>query len=270
VRDGMSAGATGMLLTDWGDYGHYMPLSLSWYPYVYGAAIAWTGATTTPDEFDAAFAPLFLGIPTGHPAVSAMRRLGRAVAAPSLGLPNRSLSAMALFDDPLVGARTRSVAAEALAELKSAAEDAVVALATLPESDLRHDYGFMARLTAFAATRALHSRLAVRDDSFAALTRHRATLAAFRSEYESCWLRHARRSEIRLTLEHFDAADRAYREALAWLQDGRDVAAYEPEVFAPLWEQGYTALRDLADAVGVDNLPDNVRAWLARDFAANA
>ena len=54
VRDGLDAGATGMLLTDWGDYGHYSPLSLSWYPYLFGAATAWTGAATSPEEFDAA------------------------------------------------------------------------------------------------------------------------------------------------------------------------------------------------------------------------
>ena len=37
VRDGLAAGASGMLLTDWGDYGHYQPLSASWYPYLFGA-----------------------------------------------------------------------------------------------------------------------------------------------------------------------------------------------------------------------------------------
>lgn len=269
VRDGLSAGASGMLLTDWGDYGHYMPLSLSWYPYVYGAATAWTGARTTPDEFDAAFAPLFFGSPAADASISAMRRLGRAVAAPSLGLPNRSLSAMALFDDPLVGARTGSVDADALEELKAAAEDAVSAFATLPDSDLRQDYGFMARLTAFAATKALHSRLEDRDARLAELARDRATLAAFRSEFESCWLRHARRSEIHLTLEHFDAADRAYAKAIGWLQENREVGAYQPEAFTPLWEQGFAALRDLADVVGIDNLFENVRAWLVHDSAAN-
>ena len=41
-------------------------------------------------EFDAAFAPLFLGHPSGSTALQAMRRLGRAVTAPTLGLRNRS------------------------------------------------------------------------------------------------------------------------------------------------------------------------------------
>ena len=270
VRDGLAAGASGMLLTDWGDYGHYMPLSLSWYPYVFGAATAWTGARTTPEDFDAAFAPLFLGVPAGHASLTAMRRLGRAVAAPTLGLPNRSLSAMALFDDPLVGSRTRAVDADALTELQAAAEDAVSAFAPLPEATLRHDYAFMARLTALAATKAQSSRITDTDQKIAALTRDRATLATFRLEFESRWLRHARRSEIHLTLEHFDAADRAYASALAWLHEGRDPAAYEPEAFAPLWEQSFAALRDLAELAGIDALPEDVRAWLARDFAINA
>jgi hypothetical protein len=251
VRDGLSAGASGMLLTDWGDYGHYMPLSLSWYPYVFGAATAWTGARTSPEEFDAAFATVFFGLPAGHPAVSAMRRLGRAVAAPSLGLPNRSLSALALFDDPLAAARTRAVDVGALTELRAAAEDAVSAFAAIPDATPRQDYAFMARLAAFAADKALHARLEDRDQRIAALTRDRATLVALRAEFESCWLRHARRSEIHLTLEHFDMADRAYAEALAWLQEDRDVAAYEPHAFAVLWEQGVAARRNLADVAGI-------------------
>jgi len=48
VRDGLDADAKGMLLTDWGDYGHYQPLSLPWYPYLFGAATGWSGAQTKP------------------------------------------------------------------------------------------------------------------------------------------------------------------------------------------------------------------------------
>jgi hexosaminidase len=250
VRDGMAAGASGMLLTDWGDYGHYMPLSLSWYPYVFGAATAWTGARTSFEDFDAAFAPVFFGLPSEHGTVSAMRRLGRAVAAPSLGLPNRSLSALALFDDPLDAARTHSVDADALIELRAAAEDAVAAFAALPDPALRHDYGFMARLAAFAADKALHAR----SPNLAALTGDRATLRALRSEFESVWLRHARRSEIQLTLNHFDATDRAYSRAIAWLQTSRDIAAYEPEAFHLLWEQGFAARRNLTELTGIEVL----------------
>jgi hexosaminidase len=270
VRDGLDAGASGMLLTDWGDYGHYMPLTLSWYSYAFGAATGWTGARTTEEDFDAAFAPLFLQQPTIDPSLAAMRRLGRAVSAPTVGIPNRSRMAVALFDDALVGGRTRSVEEDWLSEVKAAAEEAVSAFATLPDAALRQDYGFMARLVAFAATRAQHSRLDDPAEKLAALTRDRTTLAALRSEFEVCWLRHARRSEIHLTLAHFDAADRAYASAIAWLDAGREAGAYTPEPITPLWEQGSAELRKLAEVAGAETLPPEVQAWLAQPRPPNA
>jgi hexosaminidase len=270
VRDGLAAGASGMLLTDWGDYGHYMPLSLSWHAYAFGAATAWTGAQTSPSEFDAAFAPLVLGQSDVEPAVSAMRRLGRAVAAPSIGVPNRSLAALAVFDDPVVGARTHSVDAAALAELKAAAAEAVGAFASLPDARLRHDYGFMARLVAFAAHKIETSRVSDPEVRLRRLEQDRRSLRACRLEFEERWLAHARRSEIHLTLAHFDATDQAYANAMAWLRTGADPAAHKPAPTAPLWEQGFAALQDLAAAAGIDSLPEDVRGWLARAAAVNA
>jgi hexosaminidase len=203
-----------MLLRDWGDYGHYEPLSLSWYPYLFGAATAWTGARTSPEEFDAAFAELFLGLPVGDVAVSAMRRLGKAVTGPTLGLPNRSALTLALFDDPLAAPRSAQLDGRALSEVAAAADDAVAAFAVLPEAELRHDYGFVARLVAFAAAKALEAR---QHQSVESLERDRARAAALRSEFESVRLRHARRSEIHLTLQHFDALDNAHAAASAWV-----------------------------------------------------
>ncbi len=294
VRDGLAAGATGMLLTDWGDYGHYQPLSLSWYPYLFGAATAWTGAQTSPEEFDAAFALQFLGLPEDNRALPAMRRLGSAVTGPTLGLRNRSAIALALFEDPLNGRLQAHADAEALAEVNAAATDAVGAFATLPDSALRHDYGFTARLIAFAATKVLVAQqlretlgalahradaaaraeaLARLDQDIAALASGWARVPALRSEFEACWLRHARPSEIRLTLEHFDALERGYADALAWLDEQRsryasgepvdaDVATYAPRPFALLWEQGTVELRKLAEVAGIEALPEDIRGWL--------
>ena len=288
VRDGLAAGATGMLLTDWGDYGHYQPLSLSWYPYVFGAATAWTGARTSPEEFDAAFAPLFLGRPAGDNSLVAMRRLGGAVTAPTLGFPNRSASALALFDDPLNGDVVTHIQLSALDELEAAAADAIAAWATLPDPGLRHDYGFIARLIAFAAHKVRISRelretlrvlaehpspsagLSRLDEGIAALTAVRDGLPAVRSEFETVWLRHARRSEIHLILQHFDALDARYGVALGWLGEQRaryaageqldaEVATYAPGPYFPLWEQGRAELRRLVDLVGVAALPPDVQ-----------
>jgi hexosaminidase len=270
VRDGLAAGATGMLLTDWGDYGHYQALSLSWYPYLFGAATAWTGAQTSPEEFDAAFATQFLQRAPDDAALSAMRRLGKAVTAPTLGLRNRSAIALALFDDPLGGARTAETDPRALVEAESAAHELIAASASLADPALRYDYGFTARLVAFAAAKALAAQKfrespAALPDAVATLTAQRATAAALRTEFESCWLRHARRSEIHLTLEHFDALDQSYADGLAWLNErGADanLSTYTPRPFAILWEQGQAELRDLARRAGDETLPEHIRAWV--------
>jgi hexosaminidase len=291
VRDGLRAGATGMLLTDWGDHGHYQALVLSWYPYLFGAATAWTGAQTSGEEFDAAFAPLFLGQASDSVCLQAVRRLGRAVSAPTLGLRNRSAIALALFEDPLKGSVSSSADAHALQEAQSAAEAATSASAALADAILRQDYGFTARLISFAASRALLGQdirislatilagppspagLARLDEALARLESDRALVPALRAEFEQSWLRHARRSEIHLTLEHFDVLRRDYDDAVAWLGDQRaryaagqpvdaDLAGYAPRPFARLWEQGAAEIRNLAAIVGADALPDNVRAWV--------
>jgi hexosaminidase len=294
VRDGLAAGATGMLLTDWGDYGHYQPLSLSWYAYVFGAATAWTGGGTSPKEFDMTFGPQFLGQPAGDRTLLAMRRLGSAVTAPTLGLRNCSAVALALFEDPLNGRLQAQADVQALAEVKAAANEAVAAFATLPDRTLRHDYAITARLIAFAATKVLVAQqlretlgglahradVAARaaaltrlDKDIAALAAARARVPALRSEFEACWLRQAHPSEIRLTLQHFDALERGYDDALAWLDEQRsryasgepvdaDVATYTPRQFALLWEQGFVELRKLADLAGINALPENIRGWL--------
>jgi ATPase subunit of ABC transporter with duplicated ATPase domains len=171
-----------------------------------------------------------------------------------------------------------------------------ICFATLPDAGLRHDYGFAARLIAFAASKVLGTQqlretlgaLAHRadatartaaltrlDEDIAALAAGRALVPALRSEFEACWLRHARRSEIHLTLAHFDALERGYDEALAWLDQQRsryaagdpvdaEVNSYAPPEFPILWEQGTAELRKLADLAGEDALPPNIREWLHR------
>lgn len=42
AENGLKYGATGLLMTDWGDRGHWQPLPISYAGYVYGAAVAWS------------------------------------------------------------------------------------------------------------------------------------------------------------------------------------------------------------------------------------
>jgi len=41
ARSGLAHGAKGMLVTDWGDHGHWQPLPASFLPLAYGASVAW-------------------------------------------------------------------------------------------------------------------------------------------------------------------------------------------------------------------------------------
>jgi len=292
--DGIAHGATGMLLTDWGDMGHYQALSLSWYPYLFGAAVAWSGGQAEPEEFDDAFAPLFLGVPAGSPAIVALRRLGSAVTGPTLALPNRSNSAYALFDDPLKGCLIDTVDTAALTELRDAARAAAVAWATLPDPALRHDYCFTARLIDFAATKTLRgqaTRATLRDlaseaDRTIALARldaaidtlagSAAEIPALVAEFEAVWLRHARRSEIGLTLDRYTALAARCELALDWLREQRErfavgdtldheATSYEPGDYRVLWDESRAGIRRLGELAGIDALPEELRRWIAND-----
>jgi len=41
AMNGLKYGAMGLLNTDWGDYGHWQPLSVSYPAYLFGAAVSW-------------------------------------------------------------------------------------------------------------------------------------------------------------------------------------------------------------------------------------
>lgn len=45
AEEGLANGATGYLVTDWGDSGHLQPISVSWPPLAYGAAVSWCAET---------------------------------------------------------------------------------------------------------------------------------------------------------------------------------------------------------------------------------
>ena len=50
AREGLRNGASGYLITEWGDGGHPQPLSVVWLPFLMGAALAWSGKAPTEDE----------------------------------------------------------------------------------------------------------------------------------------------------------------------------------------------------------------------------
>ena len=51
ISRGLQYGAVGSTTCDWGDDGHYHLPAVTWFPFVYHAASAWTGATLDRDYF---------------------------------------------------------------------------------------------------------------------------------------------------------------------------------------------------------------------------
>jgi hexosaminidase len=247
VRDGVAAGAEGVLNTDWGDAGHYQTLGLSWYGYVFGAAQGWSGGTTSNESFDAAFGPLFFG-PDHSAIMASLHEVAHTNELPNVHRPNRSHTVLALFDEPLTGTTVEGEDAlppETLKEMQSLAESAAATLDVLapghPRELTLHEMASAARLTAYAARKTALAQ-AIRADLRAIakepqpiesnalfLYEHSRALKALdieldqlRSEFETLWLARASRSEMHFSLLYFSSLRTRYRAARAWLLDQRD------------------------------------------------
>lgn len=69
AKFGHEYGATGYLITDWGDYGHLQPPAISWPAYVAGAGWSWNIASVnsqTPAQLKTITANVFLKTPTSE------------------------------------------------------------------------------------------------------------------------------------------------------------------------------------------------------------
>ena len=61
IQRGLQYGAIGSITCDWGDDGHYHLPAVTWLPFVYHGASAWTGARLDRDYFNQAYCRLFFG-----------------------------------------------------------------------------------------------------------------------------------------------------------------------------------------------------------------
>jgi len=272
VRDGAAAGAEGMLNTDWGDYGHYQYLGLSWHGYVFGAAQGWTGGTTSDEDFDADFGPLFFGL-DDEAIMDALHQLARTNDLPGVYRPNRSHTALALFDEPLAGATVEgedALPVETLIEMQILAESATVTCAAValghPRERTLREMASAARLTSYAARkttlaqviRATLRHIAARPeplkhnaarlyDRILALKALDAELEKLRAEFETLWLARARPSEIHVALGYFANLRARYKAAVGWLQEQRqallagrpvdaELSTYNTGGYRTLWQ----------------------------------
>jgi len=275
VRDGVAAGAEGMLNTDWGDYGHYQHMGLSWHGYVFGAAQGWSGGTTNDDDFDAAFGPLFFGLDQ-KAIMEALHQLARTNDLPNVYRENRSHTVLALFDEPLTGATVEGEAAlpaETLGDIRALAESAAATCDALalghPRETMLREMASAARLTAYAARktalaqaiRATLRQIAAQPEPIEANARQLydqvlalgaidAELEELRAEFEALWLARARRSEMHIALGYFANLRARYRAAVAWLKEQRqallagkavdaELSTYDTDGYRTLWQTWY-------------------------------
>jgi hexosaminidase len=65
AENGLKHGAVGYLNTDWGDAGHWQPLSVSYLGFAYGAAVSWACAVNVESDIAQAVSRYAFGDPTG-------------------------------------------------------------------------------------------------------------------------------------------------------------------------------------------------------------
>jgi hexosaminidase len=254
ARDGCASGAEGMLNTDWGDYGHYQHLGLSWHGYLFGAAQAWTGGSTADEQFDDGFGALFFG-PDYEVILQALRGLARTNDLPGVYHPNCSHTVLALFDDPLLGQTVDgddALPSDTLRQMQSIGEYASTTCDALlpghPQALTLREMASAARLTAYAArktalSQAIRANLCrmaadpapVEDaerrlyEQILSLRALAAELEELRAEWEALWLARARRSEIHVALGYFARLRSRFQAAAIWLEaQRRALLAGEP------------------------------------------
>lgn len=292
VRDGVKAGAVGMLMTDWGDGGHYQQLSHSWYPLLWAAECGWTGSETPHDEFRAALSLQFYGDASGVLA-TALYRLGSAMSNHPSWMVTWN-TAMALWEEPLTGPVSGVAPPDVTGEARAAAQALEPLLGHVADDNIRHDLAFTIHQICFAVEkvettrriRALlreagsdsdrdQNRLKEWDQLIATMQRQRKALSGMVAEFQHRWMEQAKRSEIRVNIERYDRLMGRYDAAIEWLSGQRaayaagqqvdaDLATYDDDGYAVLYQESRQNVNRLIEIIGYDALPPDIRAWHER------
>ncbi len=90
AQTGLEYGASGLLVTDWGDRGHWQPLPVSYPGFAYGAAIAWAAEANVNLDLPAVL-DLFMFADAAGVTGKALCDLGDLYLLPGLEYPNGSL-----------------------------------------------------------------------------------------------------------------------------------------------------------------------------------
>lgn len=211
VRDGTAVGAIGMLLTDWGDGGHYNSPGPSLYPYAYAAAEGWFPSALDDDAFEHRFAELTFGTEAG-PALSAIRLLAAACELPTVARRNGSRTVELFFADPLAEDRAVPMPDEAgFAALGEAEQATLVARRQGPRAIADETLRRMQEMAAEAA--ALLAPLSGCDDE-AARTLAECLLAARQIAHAARRALLGRRVAEAVASDRADRPERAARDRL--------------------------------------------------------
>lgn len=245
------SGASGFLVTDWGDYGHPQPLELSLYGYIIGAEQAFCAQPVEPDSLEDEAWPLIF---TDERVQQAFRLLMDSNLAPHLQTNYKTLSFYYLYDDLLDGLSMRGNSdyhrleredftilfekGTAAWDLICAAIDVdVVTSKTFPDKNWASLFGpaflqalaLSARITRFVGLKGL---LAFRvrdtlkkpgvsmDDILGLILEVHELYHEFlniRHDFEDAWLTNSYRTGIQGLLSLFDRAGAQLTEVVKWL-----------------------------------------------------
>jgi len=242
---GRRHGASGLLVTDWGDFGHYNLLGNSLFAYAWAAQQAWSGDVPA-DRFDRAFSRRLFG-DTSSAAARLYRALG-AIHDPGFAIFNGSALQYLYFDDVergyfVSGARPaplrrceralrrvlarldgaeRALAADPLTrdELRYAARASLLAVRKTQEARRYHDWRRGQGAKTARERRALAARLRELADEQAELAR----------EFRRLWLARSRPSNIEMTLSRVQRSVRSLRAAASRLARNRPSPPPPPHV----------------------------------------
>ncbi len=239
---GRRHGATGLLVTDWGDFGHYNLQGNSWLGYAWAAQQAWSGDAPARD-FDRAFGRLFFGDASGATA-RAYRELG-GVHDAGIPLWNGSALQFLYFDDLdrgfFVEGASAPRARRSLRRLERARERLLAVRDRFGSDELTfEELRLAADASCLAARKALAGAPYVAWRRGRALpTRERRRLArelsrladeqtALGRRLRALWLRRARPEGFELTRRRLLRSVRSMRRAARGLARGRPPAPPPP------------------------------------------
>ncbi len=258
---GRRHGARGLLLTDWGDFGHYNLLGNSWLPYAWAAQQAWSGDVPAR-RFDRACARVLFRDESAE-TLRAIRALDRHDA--GFRIPNASPIQLLYFDDLdaaffLRGARPGAVR-RSLASLEKARTRLVATGPRFRADPLTHaELVHAAEASILALRKALVARdyVAWRERPGVLDARDRRRMArvmhglaeeqrAQGRRLRGLWLSRSRPSNFELTRRRLDRSIRSLRRAARALERGRAPAPPPAhEGFAPR-----RVLAELRESVGL-------------------